>query len=867
MKYIQILIFSFCVVFIDQSVLAQRLSRTTTDVEKSADEADYATPKEYVIAGVRVTGNQFLDANSMISMTGLKVNDKIKVPGSIIDGAIKKLMDQKILNDVEIIADKVEGDQVWLNIHIREQPRLFRVVYKGVRKGEQETLNDKIKIPRGRIISNALIKSTQVGVKKFFIEKGFMNVKVQMKQIADTTRGNATLIVSIDKGPKVKIHQIVFNGREEALEGKLRNKMKGTKQMRFGRLFTPSKFNTKKFDEDKEAIVAYYNKMGFRDAVIKTDSVKPFNDKTIDVVLNIEEGKKYYIRNITWDGNFLYTDEQLSTVLGLKKGDVYNPEEVEKKLNGNPGQDVGSVYQDDGYLYYRCNPIEKAIEGDSIDIEMRIYEGKQATINKIILNGNDKTSDHVVMRELFTLPGQKFSKTNIINTNRQLAQLGYFDAEKIGINPIPHPEDGTVDVEYTVQEKPSDQIELSGGWGGYIGFVGTLGLVFNNFSTKNLTNLKAWKPLPSGDGQKVAIRFQASGRQFQTYTLSFTEPWFGGKKPISFGINLSHTVYRIVDYSNIYQRSSGDLRFLGSYKNSGITVTLGKRLKIPDPNFTLSTSLSFQRYTLDSLDLFSVGYKNGTSNNLTFNVTLSRNSIDNPQFPRNGSSFSLSGSFTPPYSAFRDVSNDTPESRFKWVEYQKYMFDASWYASVVGKLVLSTRAHMGFLGSYNNRTPIGPFERFVLGGSGLAGYGQFALAQDIIALRGYADRQVVPIRSSLSARDASQVDQSAQQQLGNNGFLGGVAYNKYVLELRYPLSLNPSATIFGLVFAEGGNNWGNYRDFNPFDLKKSAGVGARIFMPAFGMIGIDYAYGFDALPGQTKRSGPQFHFTIGQQLR
>ena len=306
---------------------------------------------------------------------------------------------------------------------------------------------------------------------------------------------------------------------------------------------------------------------------------------------------------------------------------------------------------------------------------------------------------------------------------------------------------------------------------------------------------------------------------------------------------------------------------MGSYKNSGITVTLGKRLKIPDPNFTLSTSLSFQRYTLDSLDLFSVGYKNGTSNNLTFNVTLSRNSIDNPQFPRNGSSFSLSGSFTPPYSAFRDVSNDTPESRFKWVEYQKYMFDASWYASVVGKLVLSTRAHMGFLGSYNNRTPIGPFERFVLGGSGLAGYGQFALAQDIIALRGYADRQVVPIRSSLSARDASQVDQSAQQQLGNNGFLGGVAYNKYVLELRYPLSLNPSATIFGLVFAEGGNNWGNYRDFNPFDLKKSAGVGARIFMPAFGMIGIDYAYGFDALPGQTKRSGPQFHFTIGQQLR
>lgn len=876
MKYLPILFLFFCSFIVVQSTNAQQVGlgarmpqqqSATAEPEKKADEIDYANPKEYVVADVRVTGSQFLDANSMMSMSGLKVNDKIKIPGPMIDAAIKKLMDQKILNDVEIIADRIEGEKVWLNIHITEQPRLFRVAYKGIRKGEQESLNEKIKIPRGRIISNTLIKSTQVSVKKFFVEKGYMNVKVQLKQIADTTRGNATLIVSIDKGPKVKIHQIVFNGREEALEGKLRNKMKGTKQMRFGRVFTPSKFNTKKYEEDKESIIAYYNKMGFRDAVIKSDTVKPFNDRTIDVVLNIEEGHKYYIRNITWDGNYLYTDEQLGGVLGVKKGDIYNPEELEKKLSGNPGQDVSSVYMDDGYLYYNCNPVEKAISGDSIDIEMRVHEGKQATINKIILNGNEKTSDHVVMRELYTLPGQKFSKTNIINTQRQLSQLGYFDAEKIGINPIPHPEDGTVDIEYTVQEKPSDQIELSGGWGGYIGFVGTLGLVFNNFSTKNITNFKAWRPLPSGDGQKVSIRFQASGRQFQTYTLSFSEPWFGGKKPISFGVNLSHTVYRVADYSNLYARASGGISFIGAYKNNGITISLGKRLKIPDPNFTLSTSLSYQQYILDSLDLFSVGYKNGTSNNLTLNVTLARNSIDNPQFPRSGSSFSLSGSFTPPYSMFRDVTNEPAQIKYKWVEYHKWMFDATWYASVIGKLVLSTRAHMGFLGSYNNRTPIGPFERFVLGGSGLAGYGQFALAQDIIALRGYADRQVVPIRSNLSLQDASQIDQNAQQQLGNNGFLGGVAYNKYVLELRYPLSLNPSATIFGLIFAEGGNNWGNYRDFNPFDLKRSAGAGARIFMPAFGMIGIDWAYGFDPLPGQTKRSGPQFHFTIGQQLR
>jgi outer membrane protein insertion porin family len=877
MKYIQI--FTVVIALVSSSLLAsaQQLglgARVKTDTTVAAaatstksEAVNYAAPKEYVVADIIVTGYQFLDPNSLISMSGIKVNDKVKIPGSTIDGAIKKLMDQKIMDDVEVLYTKIEGEQIWLNIHIKEQPRLFKVVFRGVRKGEQEALQDKIKLPRGRIISNTMVKTTQVNVKKYFIEKGFLNTKVQITQVPDTTRGNATMIVNISKGSRVKIHEIVFNGRTAILEGKLRNKLKSTKQMRFGRIFTPTKFIAKKFEEDKGKVIDYYNKLGFRDAVIESDSIKPFNDKSVDLILNINEGPKYYIRNITWTGNYLYKTEALGKVLGLKKGDVYNPEELDKKLNGNPGQDVSSAYMDDGYLYYRCNPVEKSIEGDSIDLEMRIYEGKQATINRIILNGNDKTSDHVVMRELSTLPGQKFSKTEIINSQRTLSQLGYFDAEKIGINPIPHPEDGTVDIEYTVQEKPSDQIELSGGWGGYIGFVGTLGLVFNNFSARNLTNLKAWRPLPSGDGQKVAIRFQASGRQFQTYTASFTEPWFGGKKPVSFGISLSHTVYRVADYSNIYAQASGGIKFIGAYQNTGLTVSFGKRLKVPDRNFSLSGALSFQRYNLDSLDLFRIGFKNGSSNNFTLNVTFARNSVDSPQFPRNGSSFSLSGTFTPPYSLFRDVSNEPAATKYKWVEYHKWMFDASWYQTVVGKLVFATRAHMGFLGSYNNRTNIGPFERFVLGGSGLAGYGQFALAQDIIGLRGYADRQIIPIQNSLSSVDVSQLDATAAQQLGANAYTGGVAYNKYVMEMRYPLSLNPSATIFALIFAEGGNNWGSYKDFNPFDLKRSAGVGARIFMPAFGMIGIDYAYGFDPLPGTTQRSGPQFHFTIGQQLR
>lgn len=864
--------------YVADTATAQQLGLGRRLPTSTSIDIDYEQPKEYTIAEIIVTGNQFLDPNSMVSMSGLKAGDKIAVPGEAINSAIKKLMDQKILDDVEILARKIEGDQIWLEMHIKEQARLQKVEFVGVRKSEKEALNDKVKLPKGRIISNTIIKNTQLGVKRFFIDKGFMNAKVQIQQIADSARGNAILRVIIDKGQKVKIRQIVFNGRTEVEEGKLRNKLKNTKQMRFGRLFTPSKFIPKKYDEDKEKLIAYYNKNGFRDATITTDSiVKNPDGKTINIIFNIDEGPRYYIRNITWNGNYLHSSDTLSRLLGLKKGDIYNPEEIDKRLSGNPGQDVSSFYQDDGYLYYNCQPIEKSIEGDSIDIEFRIREGKQATISKIILNGNTKTSDHVVMRELFTLPGQKFKRTEIINTQRQLSQLGFFDPEKISINPIPHPEDGTVDIEYTVEEKPSDQIELSGGWGGFIGFVGTLGLVFNNFSAKNITNIKTWKPLPAGDGQKLAIRFQASGRQFQTYSFGFTEPWLGGKKPVTFGINLSQTVYRVIDQTDYFRRlglglGAGKPNFRGAYKNTGITISIGKRLKIPDRYFVLSTALSYQRYKLDSLDLFGIGFPNGVSNNITFNTTLSRNTIDNPQFPRGGSSFSLSGTFTPPYSLITGQTTfSSVESRLKWVEYHKWMFDASWFQTVAGKLVLSTRAHMGFLGRYNSALPISPFERFVLGGSGLAGFGMFALAQDIIGMRGYADRQIVPIYNNLSNTDASTADATTTQaqRVGQ----GGVAYSKYVLELRYPLSLNPSATIFGLVFAEAGNNWGTdkagkkYKDFNPFDLKRSAGVGARIFMPAFGLIGIDWAYGFDPLPGQTKRSGPQFHFTIGQQIR
>jgi outer membrane protein insertion porin family len=815
---------------------------------------DPANPKEFTIAEVTVSGTQFLDPNSMVSISGLKPGDKIRIPGPAISSSVKRMMDFGTLDDVEILATKTEDEKVWLNIHIKERPRLYKVSFSGIRKGERETLNDKVKLIKGRVITPTIIKNTQLVIKKYYMDKGFYYTKVKVLQIPDSTRGQATLNFTITKGRKVKIQKINIEGNTAISDKLLKRKMKGTKQKRIGRLFNPSKYIPKKYDEDKEKLIAYYRKNGYRDATIEFDTIKN-GEETISIDMKIDEGTKYYYRSISWSGNYLYSSQYLGERLGIMKGDVYNPEELDKKINGIPGSDVSSIYMDDGYLYFRIDPTEKTVEGDSIDVELRMFEGKQATINRILLNGNTKTSDRVVLRELFTLPGQKFSKTEIINTQRQLSQMGYFDPEKIQINPIPNQADGTVDIEYTVEEKPSDQIELSGGWGGYIGFVGTLGLVFNNFSLKNIPNRETWRPLPSGDGQKLSLRFQANGKQYQTYSMSFSEPWLGGKKPINFGVSLQRTVYRMTDYSSFYgygnTTNSRSINYRGGYFNNGITVSLGRRLKEPDRNLVMTHSLSYQRYRLDSLDIFRIGYSTGASNNISFNTTISRNTLSDFQFPRSGSNISLSGTFTPPYSVLRKKAFTDKTDTYRWVEYHKWMFDASYYATITGKLVLSTRAHMGFLGAYGDKVGYSPFGRFIVGGSGLAGQGSFSLAdQDIIGLRGYQDQKVGPL---------------AQNGYPASG--GGIVYNKYVMELRYPVSLNPQATIFILGFAEGGNNWGTYKEFNPFDLKRSAGVGARIFMPAFGLLGIDWGYGFDKIQGESKRSGPQFHFTIGQQIR
>ena len=833
----------------------------------------YADPKEYSIADIQVTGSQFYDGTSMINISGLQVGDKIKVPGDAIGAAIRKIMNQGILDEVLIYATKAEEGKIWLVIELKERPRLASIQYTGIRKGEQEALNEKMKTYKGKIITETLRKNLELTIRKYYQEKGRLNAKTKSTIKTDSLRGNnAILQIVVDKGEKVKVNKIVLNGIDEKYRSLILRKIKNTKQIRFGRVFKPSKFVPKKWDEDKQKLLEAMNKLGYRDFQLKSDSVANFNNESINLVLNIVQGAKYYYRSIRFEGNYIYPDSLLRDVLGVKKGDVYNTEELDKKMNSNPGEDLSSVYMDNGYLYYHAEPVETAIEGDSIDLTIRISEGKQATINKVTLNGNTKTSDHVVMREIRTLPGQKFNKSAIIRTVRELSTIGYFNPEKISPNPIPRP-DGTVDIEYNVEEKASDQIELSGGWGGYIGFVGTLGVVFNNFSAKNIFNTKSYHPLPAGDGQKLAIRFQANGASFQNYSLTFTEPWLGGKKPNSFSIALNSSIsypykFRQTGYNNFGGGGLGGSGFGGGgfggygggfggygggyggmnnysvpdslvdahFNVTSLSLSLGKRLKWPDDYFSLSHSISFSRFDVDRY--YTWAYPQGISTSVTFMTNFSRNSIDNPTFPRSGSSFSLSGTLTPPFTLL-GLNKDN-----LLIEYHKWMMDASWFSPLVGKLILHTRAHLGFLGSYGGKETT-RFERFDLGGSGMVQ--GFSFNRDIVGLRGYKDRVIGPSGS-----------------YGN----GGVAYNKFVMEVRYPVSLNPSATIFILGFAEGGNNFSTLNEYNPFNLYKSAGLGARIFMPAFGMIGIDYGMGFDKpRPGDSDFGRQAFTFSIGQQLR
>ncbi|MFD2512751.1 outer membrane protein assembly factor BamA [Pontibacter locisalis] len=795
---------------------------------------DYAQPQQYKIGGITVSGANFLDPTAIISVSGLKVGDEITVPGEDISRAIQKLWEQGILGDVEVFITKIEGDRIWLNFSLKERPRLADYSFSGIGKSQADALKGKVPLQKGKIVTDAVLNSTRNAIRKYYNEKSYLNAKVNIKQSPSTTLPNSVVLdITVDKGDKVKIGDIEFVGNEAFSDKKLQRQLKKTKEKRFYKIFTSSKFQKDEFENDKEALISFYNSEGYRDATIVSDSIYRISDDRLGIKITVDEGNRYYYRNITWNGNYIYDDAYLSRVLGIEKGDVYNQQELEKRLTYNPtgGIDVSALYQNDGYLFSNIEPVEVAIVGDSIDLEMRVTEGPQATINKVTVSGNDKTSDHVILRELRTLPGQKYSRDDLIRSRNELAALGYFDPEQIGLAPVPNPADGTVDINYSVVERPNDQISLSGGWGGPIGAVGTVGLTLNNFSTRKLFNLSEWRPIPSGDGQRLSLNVQANGKYFQSYSLSFTEPWLGGRKRNSFTVSLFKTVRRIPN-SELDQRLNVD----------GASISLGRRLNWPDDYFYMNHSLSYNRYKLNNYQLFQ-GFDNGVSNSISFVNTVGRSSIDNPTYPRRGSQISLSVNLTPPYSLLSDRKD-----QYEYIEFNKWMFDASYFINLAGNLVLNARAHFGFLGTYSSDEEIGPFERFKLGGSGLGGANIF-VGTEFIGLRGYDDESVVN-NDNPTLRSA-----------------GGVAYDKFVLEARYLISPNPAATIYGLAFVEAGNNFGSYERFNPFKLYRSTGVGARIFMAAFGMLGFDYGWRLDTLPGGENDKRGMFHFIIGQQIR
>jgi outer membrane protein insertion porin family len=850
MKKILYIIFLFHVCTLSAFSQQWRLGNRRTNVD-----INYESPQDYYIGGITVSGVQFLDPEAIISLTGLKIGDKITVPGDEISNAIKKLWDQGLIGDVEVVVKKIEVKNIYLEFIIKERPRLTKFIFEGATKSEREDLEDKIDLSRGRIVNDALIKNAKNKIAEFYLEKGYLYTSVDVIQIKDTVlENNIILKVIIDKKNKVRIHKIYITGNESFESSELLKKMKKTKGKNLMNVWTGTKMISKTYETDKAAIVDFYNSKGYRDMRIVNDSISHYKDYKVDVNINIDEGDKYYFRNITWKGNYIYSNQQLQDILAIKKGDVYNNEKLQQKLSFNPaGPDISSLYLDNGYLFFSIDPVEILIEGDSIDIEMRIYEGEQAIVNHIEVDGNTKTHDHVILREVRTYPGDKFSRSDLIRTQRELASLNYFDNESLGMNPVPNQATGKVDIGYSVKEKPNDQVQLSGGWGGYYGFVGTVGLAFNNFSLRNIKHPKMWSPLPSGDGQSLSFRVQANGRTYQTYSISFTEPWLGGKKPTSLSVSLQHSVQ-----SQLATNSSGKNVTSGSLQVSGLTVSIGKRLKWPDDFFTINHTFSLLRYTLNnyksSTSTAVIGYQTGYSNNLTYNLSLSRNSIDNFQFPTSGGSLAMHMTFTPPYSFFNklDYADPTLDAtvRYKWLEYQKYGIDVSWFTTVwqhrkksKHKVVFNTRFHGGAIAAYQPGVGVGPFERYIMGGDGLSGY-NYLLGSDIIGLRGYANNIIKPTTS------------------------GGVAFDKFVAELRYPISNSPSFSVFVLTFFEAGNSWAQMSDINPFNVYRSAGFGARIFMPAFGLIGIDWGKPLDEVPGYPNADHKaHVTFTIGQQIR
>ncbi|UZH56264.1 outer membrane protein assembly factor BamA [Salinimicrobium tongyeongense] len=853
----------------------------------AAQDLPLANGQEYTIGEIEVTGNVSFNEQTIIAYTGLKKGEKIFIPGDRISKVLKKLWDVGSFSDVNIYVTNIEGNVADLELEIQEVPALANVRIQGIKKKKQEEFIKENKLNKGTKVTENLLTTTKNYIQNTFKEEGFLNTKVAMNTVpAEDTlnRNTVNLVINVDKGERVKIEDIEISGNEAISDGRLKRAMKKTKEQKFFRFWKRSKFIPEEYEADKQKLLSIYKERGYRDARIVSDSLIRVDEDDVALHIDLEEGNRYFFGDIEFVGNSVYTDQELKRRLGISKGDVYNGVLLEKQIADNTkpdANDLTNLYQNNGYLFSNINPVEVKVYNDTIDFEIRIREGKVAYFDEITVVGNDKTKDHVIFREMRTKPGHKYSKEAVVRTVRELGQLGFFDAENLtpDFKEVDQ-NSGTVDLEYSVVEAGASQIELQGGYGGG-GFVGTLGLSFNNFSLSGLFDKDAYRPLPMGDGQTLSLRAQAS-TYYQTYSLSFSEPWWGGKKPVRLSTSLQHTEQYFYDYRN--READKDRKF----SISGITLGLARRLTVPDDFFVLSTAVAFQHYNLSNYNTGLFTFGDGYSNNFSLTLGLTRdNTFSNPIFPMGGSKFEIIAKLTPPYSLFNDIdyanlgdqkeyqlqnengvlinSQGRPlrdgedpvpdqakidQEKYKWLEFYKIKFNGTWFTNLYDKLVLRTHAEYGFLGAYNNDRGVPPFERFYLGGDGMGTYSMDG--REAIALRGYPNQSLIP------------VDRGVMSTATDND--GATIYNKYSLELRYPITLKPTASIYGLTFLEAGASFDDFKDYNPFQINRSAGAGIRIFMPAFGLLGIDFGYGFDPLPGESKANGWETHFIIGQQF-
>ncbi|MBQ8500267.1 MAG: BamA/TamA family outer membrane protein [Bacteroidales bacterium] len=860
----------FCRIFYITFLLAMALPAWAQQSGKDV-VVDYNNPKKYIVGGARVEGTNYHSAEQILQISGLQKGMEVTVPSDEMASIVNRLWLQRYFEDVTVAIDSItpSRDTAFFKISIIERPRVSRWTFIGVKSGEEKELLERLNLRRGGEFSEYVAKTATDIIKRYYKEKGYLNVDVDVNTKRDTMIRSAIRVqFAVDRGQKVKIKTITFNGADHVKESKLVRSMKKTRDARFMNFFSSKKFNESEYDNDKRAMISVFNEAGFRDARIVKDTMYYVEPDRLQIDFEIDEGKQYYFRDITWTGNSVFSSQALNEVLMIGKGDVYDVVTMEKRIFGGGKEnelDVTKLYRDNGYLFFGIQPVELNIQGDSIDVEMRIVEGKPATLNNIVINGNDLTNERVIRRQIFTRPGYLFSQSDFERSIREIASMGQFDPEAIadpskGWSILPNQFDNTVDLVYNVTEKPSSQLELSGGWGGNT-FVATVGVSFNNFSTRRFFDKSAWRPVPLGDAQNLAIRFQTNGTYYTSLSASFSEPWLFGKKPTSLSMSLYYTRQTM---SNLYFNILNNDQYMEVY---GFAAGLGNRLKWPDNYFVLYNQLSWQTYKLQDWP-YNFLFNTGISHNLSYTLSLSRNSTDQQIYPRQGSDFSFALQFTPPYSLmrkkdhgvldadgkptkvtdWRDINYDLQSSqdRYRWIEYHKWTFKGAVYTKLVGDLVLMARAQFGYLGYYNRKWGYSPFEGFRVGGDGMSGYDTYG--SEIVALRGYENYSLTPL---------------ADSDYSSGNYYAGNVYDKFTVELRYPVILQPQSTIYALLFLEGGNAWADIRKFNPFQIRRSAGVGVRVFLPMIGLLGVDWGYGFD---NQDGNGGSQFHFVIGQQF-